>query len=339
MAAPTVDKHVELGFVEETDKFLLKSRFFPSKVGGRPAWLSLKSLPTPEELSCSLCSKLMKFLMQIYSPDPSKESCFHRTIFIFVCDNTNCCKSNCAGHLVVFRSQLQQINEFYSSKPPVEARVDKEIDASLHNKLCRVCGCLGPKTCGKCHKVSYCSKEHQAVDWKENHKQECSSDSAEFELVTETENVPTKGTKEKNDATKMKEYEEFLKSAKGSDAGESLPDSELQSMAGKGTDNDKQLLKFKERISFEPEQVLRYDKGGEPLWIAHSPKPQAIPDCDCGAKRQFEFQVLPHLLSHLNVDRLGASLDWGTLCVYTCVDSCETGNQYKREFIFKQDVI
>ena len=38
-------------------------------------------------------------------------------------------------------------------------------------------------------------------------------------------------------------------------------------------------------------QVLRYRKGGEPLWIAKTPKPVKVPECLCGAKRQFEFQV------------------------------------------------
>ena len=40
-------------------------------------------------------------------------------------------------------------------------------------------------------------------------------------------------------------------------------------------------------------QVLRYCKGGEPLWVSseHQAKLEDIPDCSCGAPRQFEFQV------------------------------------------------
>ena len=44
-------------------------------------------------------------------------------------------------------------------------------------------------------------------------------------------------------------------------------------------------------------QVLRYDRGGSPLWIAHEPSPTQVPDCQCGAKRQFEFQVGLKLLT------------------------------------------
>ena len=54
---------------------------------------------------------------------------------------------------------------------------------------------------------------------------------------------------------------------------------------------------------------------------------------------QFLFQILPQLLSHLNVDKLGTSLDWGILCVYTCKESCSIGNHYVQEVIFKQDLV
>ena len=172
MAAPM---QVELGFVENAEEFLLKSRFFPSKLGGRPAWLSLESLPTTEELSCSECSRPMSFLLQISSPMPQKLETFHRTLFIFVCGNPNCCKPNSNKNFHVFRSQLPRQNKFYSTEPAPEIPLEDDVDASKYNKLCVVCGCLGPKTCSKCHKVSYCCKEHQALHWKKGHKTSCSS--------------------------------------------------------------------------------------------------------------------------------------------------------------------
>jgi Programmed cell death protein 2, C-terminal putative domain. len=57
---------------------------------------------------------------------------------------------------------------------------------------------------------------------------------------------------------------------------------------------DKSFSKFSERISKNPDQVLRYDRGGKPLWISsdHIPIDDDIPHCEyCGEKRQFEFQV------------------------------------------------
>lgn len=39
-------------------------------------------------------------------------------------------------------------------------------------------------------------------------------------------------------------------------------------------------------------QVIRYDRGGEPLWVSLENKPQDIPPCPaCGEAREFEFQV------------------------------------------------
>lgn len=41
-------------------------------------------------------------------------------------------------------------------------------------------------------------------------------------------------------------------------------------------------------------KVLRYCKGGSPLWVSaeHVPRDEEVPECQCGAKRLFEFQVM-----------------------------------------------
>lgn len=40
-------------------------------------------------------------------------------------------------------------------------------------------------------------------------------------------------------------------------------------------------------------KVLRYCKVGSPLWVSaeHVPSEEDVPECPCGAKRLFEFQV------------------------------------------------
>ena len=110
-------------------------------------------------------------------------------------------------------------------------------------------------------------------------------------------------------------------------------------------DNDseeqKVFTKFKRMSSGE---VIRYcsyddnDRDVEPLWISTQNKPTLpIPDCQyCGSKRRFEFQVMPQLLTQI----VGSdeSLDWGTLVVYTCAESCTSKLEdgYKEEYIWKQ---
>lgn len=49
-------------------------------------------------------------------------------------------------------------------------------------------------------------------------------------------------------------------------------------------------------------------------------------------------QVMPQLLNYLKADRLGRSVDWGVLAVFTCAESCELGTGYAEEFVWKQDI-
>ncbi|KAH3734161.1 hypothetical protein DPMN_040601 [Dreissena polymorpha] len=83
----------------------------------------------------------------------------------------------------------------------------------------------------------------------------------EFEIVTETEiYTPKKDAGQTSEEEKMRQYKEFLESNKGSDLSTSFPEKELQSMASQETVDDKQIRKFKERISAEPDQVNTYLK-------------------------------------------------------------------------------
>lgn len=47
---------------------------------------------------------------------------------------------------------------------------------------------------------------------------------------------------------------------------------------------------------------------------------------------------MPQMLNHLQMDTVGEQgVDWGTLAVYTCKNSCSQGPSYKKEFLWKQD--
>lgn len=56
---------VDLGFLEGQEPWLLTNKFFPSKVGGRPAWLELNKLPAVKQLQCAECEKELTFLCQV----------------------------------------------------------------------------------------------------------------------------------------------------------------------------------------------------------------------------------------------------------------------------------
>ncbi|KAM9667364.1 programmed cell death protein 2 [Trichechus inunguis] len=339
MAAPMAAL-VELGFAEGAPVWRLRSALFPSKVGGRPAWLGEAGLPGPAALSCPRCGRPPAFLLQLYAPLPGRADAFHRGLFLFCCRDPSCC----AG-LRVFRNQLPRKNDFYSYEPPSEEpppetgeSVCLQLKSGAH--LCRVCGCLAPKTCSRCHRAHYCSKEHQTLDWRW-HRQACAragdlEDTVpdhnflfpEYEIVIGAEDeTPPEVLEEEDDVEPI-----------GS-MGEAFED-ELESMAKHESREDKIFQKFKKQIALEPEQILRYGRGAAPVWISGENVPQEkdIPNCPCGAKRIFEFQVMPQLLNLLKADSLGTSVDWGVLAIFTCADSCALGTGYAEEFVWKQDV-
>ncbi|XP_006755216.1 PREDICTED: programmed cell death protein 2 isoform X2 [Myotis davidii] len=200
---------------------------------------------------------------------------------------------------LVFRNQLPRKNGFYSHEPPSEdppPETGESVRLQLQSgaQLCRVCGCLGPKTCSRCRQAHYCSKDHQAVDWRYGHKQACRQAGnvdntipdhnflfPEFEIVIETEDEITPEVSEKEDEP------EIIGSM-----GEA-PEEELESMAKHESREDKIFQEFKNKIALEPEQILRYGRGLAPIWISgeNVPQEEDIPDCPCGTKRIFEFQL------------------------------------------------
>ena len=174
MAASGKATEVELGFVETIAGWRLSSPFFPSKIGGKPAWLTLKPIPSADNVKCGKCNEPCVFLLQVYASIPNENTCFHRTLFVFICKNPACCTRRDNSNFVVLRSQLPKLNEFYSDIPPDENCEQKNLTgAERYQDLCGVCGCAGPKRCGKCHTASYCSREHQRHDWKQRHKTVC----------------------------------------------------------------------------------------------------------------------------------------------------------------------
>lgn len=57
---------VDIGVLEKKESLLLHPKFFPSKVGGKPAWLDLNYLCNPKELLCPKCEDPLIFLIQVY---------------------------------------------------------------------------------------------------------------------------------------------------------------------------------------------------------------------------------------------------------------------------------
>lgn len=115
----------------------------------------------------------------------------------------------------------------------------------------------------------------------------------EFELVLDAEdNVDAANeTDEQSESRRMNEYHELMQSGKVNN----LPDvSEADLLPYAQNVEDVAFGKFKKRIALNNDQVLRYNRGGEPLWISskNTLDDQLVSPCEqCQSKRVFEFQV------------------------------------------------
>ncbi|XP_054165452.1 programmed cell death protein 2-like [Oppia nitens] len=353
---------IDLGFIQPIGRrYKLKNKYFPSKVGGKPVFLELKSIPTSVDMKCPNCQQMLRFLLQIYAPIESKDSAFHRTLFVFCCFNNNC------NHFKVLRSQLPRINTYYSFDPPNYDSDDTNYDPNpqqFGHELCVVCGFEAKSKCAKCRKVNYCSKDHQIIDWKEGkHKELCGiTDTTslplnhksilfqEFELIIgdnedsdDSEDNKDNDNESDSEEREMQKYKEFMDKNECKYQTQNLDKYEE-------VENEEQSVfnKFKKLSNDEVIRYCSYDSDSnelmEPLWISTKNKPTLpIPKCQyCNSERRFEFQVMPYLLNKI-ITTTDDSLDWGTLVVYTCSQSCSSydsidGNTYRDEYIWKQDI-
>ncbi|KTW27531.1 uncharacterized protein T551_03030 [Pneumocystis jirovecii RU7] len=320
-----------LGFLEEFEKesdTLLEDPTV-SRIGGRPIWINPKVVPRPENLKCGICEKIMRFLLQIYCPETEGHHMgYHRVIYIFVCEDGTCQRPGFSKSFKVIRIQKENI---------------KDIDTKI-NQLCVVCNIMALYTCSRCKISKYCSKQHQKVHWELTlHKKYCGTEISkwplskrpwwnEMEIVYEAEPEEPKPI-----------GNELIQHKFGPNA---IPDKYEKFSSIKG---DKTFLRFQKRLSRAPTQVLRYirtesnnTKNNDILWISLNGQLNSseIAECPCGEKRTIEFQIMPTLLSFLNIDHSEKySLDWGILNIYTCEKSCMlANNDVCEELLWRQEI-
>ncbi|XP_017124872.1 programmed cell death protein 2 [Drosophila elegans] len=340
---------IDLGFAEKSDDAAwLSNRYFPSKLGGQPAWLELEHLPATSQLQCSKCQAPKSFLAQLYAPFEDEFN-FHRSIYVFLCRNPDCQVAQSADNFTVLRSQLPQKNKFFSEEEPSDVGDPLPAIACL-KKLCAACGCHAPHACSKCKAIHYCSAEHQRMHWPQ-HKPHCGASVGstptplsqivfpEFEIVMDS-NPMESGEDDKDDETRLAEFHELEASGQTGDLS-NVSEAEMDKYFGNtASADDKTFGQFKKQTAAEPDQIVRYKRGGQPLWIANTAQTvedqlKELPNCGhCGGARQFEFQIMPQTLTLLEDD----SLDWGVLAVYTCAKSCPIEG-YAEEVLIKQDIV
>ena len=267
---------------------------FVSKVGGKPAWTDLKTLPL--EHSCKKCGKPTVLLVQFHAPhtscveDLGEEATEDpRTLFLFMCKNPHCHSPGDASPFHVLRYESGG-SKFGSTDPhsasPGAARshdmpsnsetgeVEKE-EKITPLSFCVVCGGRGTKSCGGCRKVNYCSRYHQIHDWKSGHQKSCSNPTQtpptltydpssgvvlpEWEVVMEPEPRGCGKGEERSEAERMRDYEAYVRvnSARGGGGAWSAEGLEelVGKRGGKEKEEDKVFKAFMKRVAIEKQQV------------------------------------------------------------------------------------
>ena len=114
----------------------------------------------------------------------------------------------------------------------------------------------------------------------------------EYEIIIEDEKLEIScESAQELEKKELLEFEKILQSKNPTfQNDDSVGDSLNQSVSE--VQEDKMFLRFKEKMSNYPDQVLRYSKGDKPLWVSQLNIPTSNPNCElCGSKRKLEFQV------------------------------------------------
>lgn len=307
-----------LGFVEPvTDSSTLLRHRFPSKVGGRPAWLDPVHIPT-SALLCPTTQHTLQFLLQLYAPLEDTPHAFHRTVYLFISPRGG--QLDHPGHAVALRTQLPRDNVWYPPHPPSE-RLPPSLDAALHDAALR------------------------CDPWQAVHHERPQAAPPNVPAPTKVLTLlPERMLDVREEVLDDEEEEQhaFMEGvADGDDDNEDgVSAAAMDSVEVMLSPEQRHFAEFATRVAPDPDQVVRYcfQPGAAPLTpLLQPPPPTTIPPCSsCGAPRRFEFQVMPQLISVLGIDASDPNaLDFGTIAVYSCQASC-TGTGYVQEWVWVQ---
>ncbi|KAK2842831.1 hypothetical protein Q5P01_013031 [Channa striata] len=301
MASPTHEFSL-IGLCDgHLDPGRYQSSYLTNKVGGHPDWLPGISRPSPR---CARCGLPLAHVVQVYCP--LQASPYHRNLHLFACPGAAC--SGRPESWKVLRSQCPE------TEAPTAGKCAPAQGAPL-------------SATDWCDTADDWGVEDGDDEWgggvkQDGRVQEEAEDSPVPDLVGENDDL-------EHARELLRAYESRERVVVGQLDGDEGGGGEEKYEKTKARHGDVIFSKFMKKISLCPQQILRYCRGGTPLFISESPSnmAQVVSACSsCGGSRTFELQLMPALVSLLQ--RVSGSaeveLEFGTVLVYTCTNSCWT---------------
>ncbi|XP_029781926.1 programmed cell death protein 2-like isoform X2 [Suricata suricatta] len=310
-----------------------------SKLGGLPDAVPAVAAPRPV---CGRCRQPLALVVQVYCP--LEGSPFHRLLHVFACPRPRCGGGR-ARSWKVFRSQCLQTRE-------------KEAQDAQDNGLAAEDWCEGADDWGSDSEevpppqltLDFGNDTHSARDMdctaqlQDLHLQDPVVGAAPPESPGAEMALPSLAPQflpyyvcavdedDYRDSVSLDHAQSLLREYQQKE-GVGVEQLLSQSLPGDGDEKyekttiksgDKAFYKFMKRIAACQEQILRYSWSGEPLFLTcPASEVTEVPACSyCGARRIFEFQLMPALVSALRSADVGISVEFGTILIYTCEKSC-----------------
>ncbi|KAI6655040.1 Programmed cell death protein 2-like [Oopsacas minuta] len=303
-----------------------------SFIGGNEL-VSLHESHLNQPPTCTICDSDLLLIIQLYWP--LYDSSYHRLFHVFACRN-NSCWNNSASWVV-----LRSLSKDFSyetvisepSKPLFEvAEWDEPLDEVEVIKTAESQSSQISQTQEGANLLPSKLSDLSIQSKSNIRKLLVAIDSFMLEYI-EYNNIPVAN---EDNTHELSLYNEYLKSG-----GEELSVcSAVDDLEETDVFKDKTAENFYQQIGMFPSQVVRYQRGGEPLWASDKfvLNLSLIPNCEsCGSKRTFEFQLLPTLVDYLKI-KGNTAVEFGNLLVFTCAANCwkDSDASFKTEYVIVQ---
>ncbi|EMD00173.1 hypothetical protein BAUCODRAFT_62968 [Baudoinia panamericana UAMH 10762] len=364
-----------------------------SQLGGHPKWLDDISAPDGKLAECLVCHGLMNLLLQINGDLPAEFPGHERRLYAWICKRKPCRRK--AGSVRVFRAtrrtRVDQPRPAVTASSTESRAVEPQASREPANVGEMIFGVKAKRAEGANPFSSSAtataaganpfvrslspapeSAQKSGVDsLSETFAQKARMSSTDLPATTRrttgpAQPWPVKATfPEPFPAYYIDADKEYLyatsqdlpsRARLDPNAMETEPgSSSTDEKAAFESSMDKTFQRFADRLAQNPEQVLRYEFGGQPLLYSRTDtvgkllaplqdvasikaraagngslmRPSRFPRCtNCGAARTFELQLTPHAITELEADELSLDgMDWGTIILAVCGADCQDGQK------------